>query len=103
MATHIFDIDGTIVDFHTNQWLEGAKEYIARLYKQGHQIIFITMRSSKDDETIWSIENTKKTILKDLDDLNIRYTIIFGVQTPRILHDDMPIFTDQRLSNQKYE
>jgi thymidylate synthase len=34
---------------------------------------------------------------------NMPNTIIFSIQTPRIMHDDMPIFMDQRLSNQKYE
>ena len=28
----IFDIDGTIVNYHTNKWIEGAKEYIINLY-----------------------------------------------------------------------
>jgi len=102
MAAHIFDIDGTIVNYHTSEWLNGAKELIIKLYNEGNQIIFITMRGSQDQETIWSIENTYKTILKDLDDLNIKYIIIFGVQSPRILHDDSEIYLDKRITNQIY-
>jgi len=102
MAAHIFDIDGTIVDYHTSEWLSGAKELIIKLYNEGNQIIFITMRGSQDQGTIWSIENTYKTILKDLDDLNIKYSIIFGVQSPRILHDDSEIYLDKRITNQIY-
>ena len=102
MAAHIFDIDGTIVNYHTNQWIEGAKETIVKLYSLGHQIIFITMRGEQDDAYIWSIENTKNLILKDLDDLGIKYIIIFGVQSPRILYDDSPIYLDKRKTNEPY-
>ena len=31
MGTHIFDIDGTIVNYHTNNWIDGAKELIIKL------------------------------------------------------------------------
>ena len=103
MAAHIFDIDGTIVNYHTNKWLEGAKELLISIHNAGHQIIFITMRGEQDEGTIWSIQNTKDTILKDLDELGIKYKIIFGVQSPRVIHDDMPIITDQRKTNQSYK
>lgn len=102
MAAHIFDIDGTIVNYHTSEWLKGAKETIVKLYKEGNDIIFITMRGVQDEGTQWSIENTKNTILKDLDNLGIKYTIIFGVQSPRTIHDDSQIIIDQRQTNEKY-
>ena len=102
MATHIFDIDGTIVNYHTSEWLEGAKKMLFDIYAYGHDIIFITMRGEQDEGTIWSIENTKNTILKDLDEMGIKYKIIFGVQSPRIIHDDSPIYLDQRQINQPY-
>lgn len=101
-GAHIFDIDGTIVDYHTSEWLEGAKEFIVKLYETNEQIIFITMRGPQDEGTIWSVENTKNTILKDLDDLGVKYTIIFGVQSPRIIHDDSQVYLDQRQTNQIY-
>jgi hypothetical protein len=100
MSAHIFDIDGTIVDFHTNEWLKGAKELLVRLYNEGHNIILITMRCERDENTIWSIENTKNTILKELDDLGVKYLIIFNVQSPRIIHDDSIIILDQRKTNE---
>lgn len=102
MATYIFDIDGTIVNYHTNEWINGAKEYINNIYRNGDSIMFITMRGEQDNETVWSIENTKKTILRDLDDLGIKYIIIFGVDSPRIIHDDSPIYVDQRKTNQTF-
>ncbi|MFA5433799.1 MAG: hypothetical protein WC319_13165 [Candidatus Paceibacterota bacterium] len=98
MKTHIFDIDGTIVDYHTNNWIDGAKELIVKLFNNGNQIIFITMR-----DEIWSIENTKNTILKELDDLGIKYIILFNVSSPRIIHDDSQIIIDRRRTNQKYD
>ena len=103
MAAHIIDIDGTIVDYHTNKWLKGAKELLIGIHNAGHQIIFITMRGEQNKGTIWSIQNTKDTILKDLDELGIKYKIIFGVQSPRVIHDDMPIIIDQRKTNQSYK
>ena len=103
MAAYFFDIDGTIVNYHTSEWLEGAKEHILKLYKEGHGIYFITMRNANDTCTKWSIENTKYTILKDLDELGIGYTIIFNVQSPRIVVDDSPIFLQQRNTNQPYK
>jgi hypothetical protein len=103
MAAHIFDIDGTIVNYHTGDWLEGAKELLIKIDELGHQIIFITMRGEQDEGTLWSIESTKQTILKDLDDLGIEYRILFGVKSPRVIHDDMPIITDQRKTNQPYK
>ena len=102
MAAHFFDIDGTIVNYHTSEWLDGAKEKLIEISNGGNQIIFTTMRGPQDEGTIWSIENTKKTILKDLDDLGIKYTIIFGVHSPRIFHDDSPVFVDQRKTNQPW-
>jgi FMN phosphatase YigB (HAD superfamily) len=102
MATHIFDIDGTILNWHTNEWIKGAKEKLIELHDKGDDIIFITMRGKQDEGTIWSIENTKNTLLKELDDLGIVYNIIFGVQSPRILHDDSLIFLDQRTTNQEW-
>lgn len=103
MAAYIFDVDGTIVNYHTSEWLEGAKEHIVKLYKEGHGIYFITMRGAHDEGTIWSIENTENTILKDLDELGVGYTIIFNVQSPRIVVDDSPIFLQQRNTNQPYK
>lgn len=102
MAAHIFDIDGTIVNYHTGEWIEGAKELIIDLYKNGNQIIFITMRCARDENTIWSVENTKNTILKELDDLGIFYTVLFGVDSPRIIYDDSEIILNKRITNQKY-
>lgn len=103
MAAHIFDIDGTIVNYHTSEWLDGAKDMLFDIYSNGDQIIFITMRGEQDEGTIWSIQNTKDTILKDLDDMGVKYTVIFGVQSPRVVHDDMPIIVDQRQTNQPYK
>ena len=68
MAAYFFDIDGTLVEYHTNRWLPGALAHIIKLYKDGNQIHLITMRGNQDKGKTWSIEKTKETILADLDD-----------------------------------
>jgi hypothetical protein len=104
MGTHFFDIDGTIVNYHTNDWIDGVKELIIKLFNKGNQIIFITMRDEiRDKNEIWSVENTKNTILKDLDDLGIKYIILYNVSSPRTIHDDSQITVDRRHTNQKYD
>lgn len=101
--TYIFDIDGTLVDWHTNEWLEGAKENLLKLHNEGHRIILITARNEINDRfTIWSPENTQKTILKDLKDLGVDYTIIFDVPSPRTLIDDKPCKAITRKRNSSW-
>jgi len=51
MAEHIFDIDGTLVNYHDNSWIDGAKEMLLRHTKKmknfegNHQ----SMKSGKFD------------------------------------------------------
>jgi histidinol phosphatase-like enzyme len=102
MSTHFFDIDGTIVNYHTNDWIPGAKEYIKKLSDDGCQIVFITMRDEcRDKNEVWSVENTRK-ILQELEDLNIKFTVLFNISSPRIIHDDSLVVLDQRRMNQPY-
>ena len=102
MATHIFDIDGTLVHYHTNTWLPGAKEMLINLWKGGHDIVLITMRGPQDDTEEWSMNRTVETILKELDDIGLGYIILFNHSSPRILHDDNAISLDQRHTNQPW-
>ncbi len=60
------------------------------------------MRGEQDNGTEWSIENTKATILKDLDDAGVKYTIIFGVDSPRYMHDDSECVLNKRATNQEW-
>jgi len=82
--THIFDLDGTVLKFHTNEWLPGAKEMLESCVLQGDLILFITARGIQDRNTEWSIEKTEE-LLKGL---NLPYRIVYGVESPRILYDD---------------
>ena len=87
MAAFIFDIDGTLVDWHTNDWMPGALEMLRELKQEGHQIIFTTMRGHQDIDKLWSIENT----LPLLEQLGIEYRILFGVPSPRMIIDDSSV------------
>ena len=86
MATHIFDIDGTLVHHHTSEWLPGARKMLRELVDKGHQILLITTRGPQDEHTPGSIDETKK-LLKDID---FKYDILYGMQSPRVIHDDIP-------------
>lgn len=102
MATHIFDIDGTLVKYHTNDWIEGALETLEKLSKDGHKIVLITMRGPQDDNNDWSIRNTISTVIRELNVKNIKHTILWGHPSPRIVHDDAEIQLDKRVTNQKW-
>jgi hydroxymethylpyrimidine pyrophosphatase-like HAD family hydrolase len=102
MAAYFFDIDGTLVRYHTNEWLPGAKEKLVRLKDEGHQIILMTMRGTQDRKKEWSIEKTKETILADLEALGIDYRILFGTQSPRIMVDDRNCKFIKRRKNESW-
>ena len=99
MTAHIFDIDGTIVHYHTHEWLPGAKKMIRQLAERGDQIIFVTMRGPQDEGTAWSIEKTRSL----LDELGVKYRVLFGVQSPRIIYDDNPCEVISREFNQEWK
>lgn len=40
--TFIFDLDGTLVKFHTNEWIEGVLDRLEELSNSGHRIIIVT-------------------------------------------------------------
>ena len=96
--TYIFDLDGTVLKYHTNEWIEGAKEHILDLHSKGHRIIFITMRSPGNSKSEWSIENAEK-ILKTLD---IEYDVLYDVPSPRFLIDDCKPTAIHRKRNEKW-
>jgi len=84
MAALFFDIDGTVVNYHTSQWLEGVKEKLAALAGAGHQIIFISMRGEHDAGTEWSLEKTQML----LSELRFPFRFLHSVHSPRVLIDD---------------
>ena len=98
MATFFFDIDGTIVNYHTNEWLPGVKQKLIQLHNDNHQIIFITMRDTeRDNNTVWSVENTHELLTKA--NFPFKYTLLTNIQSPRILIDDNNIFAIQTICN----
>lgn len=96
MACYIFDIDGTIVNYHTSHWLPGAKEYLTELAKKGNRIIFLTMRTDKrDKDTEWSEQKTVEL----LSELDFSYDILYDVPSPRTIYDDSKVEAIKKKQN----
>ena len=109
MAAHLFDIDGTILVYHKNEWLPGAKEYINGLLDQGHQVMFWTMRGVQDEGKEWSVENTKRFLMKEgliehpehgAEPSKVR--VWFGVQPGRHIYDDTHCHAHNVCTNQGF-
>ena len=87
MSAYFFDIDGTVVKYHTSEWLPGAVEMLTNLVIDGHEIIFTTMRArGRDDGKEWSVSNTEKLLSK----LPFKYRVLYDVYSERIIVDDKP-------------
>jgi len=100
MAAYIFDIDGTLVHYHTHRWLDGAKEMLNSLHQEGHDIIFVTMRDKdRDAGKAWSVENTHKLI----EELDFEPPVLFNVQSPRFIIDDSKVVAIRRKQNKTWE
>lgn len=100
MAAYFLDIDGTLTEFHTNTWLPGALDMLRELHHRGDQIILMTMRCDhRDQETIWSPEMTRRTVLEDLAREGIPYRVLFDVDGPRTIVDDNQVKAVQRRQN----
>ena len=103
MAARFFDIDGTLVEYHTNNWLLGARKMLITQYNNGNQIFLVTMRCHKRDaDKEWSPERTRQTILKDLDEDGVKYVVMFDVQSPRIIVDDSETQSIKRSTNEPW-
>ena len=86
MSAYLFDIDGTVVKWHTNEWLPGAVEMLTDSADKGHQSIFITMRgiNKSDADNEWSTANTDKL----LSQLPFKYRVLYAVAPERVVVDD---------------
>ena len=101
---YFFDIDGTLVKYHTNHWLPGARKHLKHVFNAGHQIFLLTARNDNWDEgKTWSPQRTRDSILKDLDDDGVRYVVLFGVRSPRVLVDDSEVKIIKRQTNQPWD
>ena len=48
MSAHIFDIDGTIVNWHTSEWLPGAIDTLVELIMFGYNHMTDSMNEYQD-------------------------------------------------------
>ena len=84
MAALFFDIDGTVVHYHTNTWLPGVFAKLCELARRGNEIIFITMRGKQDQDMVWNLANTEKLLAQ----LPFKYQLIHSLSQPRVVIDD---------------
>jgi len=86
MAAYFVDLDGTLFEFGTNNFLPGTQDFLNFIKENEHQLILTTRRSCEwEGNAIFSIENT----LKALKELDIEYhSILFGIDSPRIVIND---------------
>lgn len=80
MAAFILDIDGTVINYKTGEFLKGAIPKLRRRMTQGDQVIFTTLREEWFPGTELLIKELKKELPEAI--------VIFGVQSPRIIMND---------------
>lgn len=87
MAAYFLDLDGTLLEWGTFNWLEGALELLKDIKSKGHQIFFTTGRGIEEqqDHKVFSKNITEKFLI----DNNIEYDgILWNVRSPRIIIND---------------
>jgi hydroxymethylpyrimidine pyrophosphatase-like HAD family hydrolase len=83
--TYFIDLDGTVLYYHKNKFVDGARLMLRTLIGRGHQIVLITQRGPQDADKEWSIANTKRFFA----DMNLGdVPLVFGVQPGRVVVDD---------------
>lgn len=86
MAASFIDLDGTVLRYHTSEFLPGVADRLTAYVAAGNQVYFISMRGPQDAGTEWSVEKT----LAVLNTLPFPVVFISGVQSPRTVIDDTP-------------
>ena len=88
MPAHFFDLDGTLLQYHSEKtrWTPGAKEYLQYLEERGDFIMFVTMRGTQDADKPWSVEATEAFMKEEGMD---HIPIVYGVPAGRTLYDDV--------------
>lgn len=101
MSTYFIDLDGTIFNHGTNDFLPGSREYIEELKEDGHMIVFTTRRGQEfEGHPVYD----KKKTLEALKRLNIKYdSIIFDSPSPRIVINDSGCSSINCISNEGLE
>ena len=84
MSAYFVDLDGTLFEFGTNNFLPGTKDFLKFIKENNHQLILTTKRSDFFDGVF-----SKSGTLKTLKELGVEYhSILFGIDSPRIVIND---------------
>jgi ribonucleotide monophosphatase NagD (HAD superfamily) len=82
MAAIFVDIDGTTMEWGTENFLPGALDELRRFREAGHQIIFTTQR--KQDDRDFNMAKLRELIALYFPES----TILYHVTSPRIVMND---------------
>jgi hydroxymethylpyrimidine pyrophosphatase-like HAD family hydrolase len=99
MSTFMFDVDGTLVHYHTQEWLPGAKELLRGLLKEGHTIVIVTARGEHDAGQVWSIEACDKMFADAGFERSDKFRILYNIPWDRHILDDAPCHAHNRARN----
>ncbi len=81
MAAIFADLDGTVFDWGSNDFLPGAYEHLKAFQDDGNQLIFVTQR---DMDWIEPLAHTERFLKRHFPDC----VVLFGVTSPRVLIND---------------
>ncbi len=102
VGTFFCDLDGTIFQHGTHDFLPGAREFLRLAENANYRIIFVTRRG--DVEFEGHEFYGKEPTLKALKDYGLdHHTIIFDVMSPRTLVDDSEIGVVHRQTNKGWD
>lgn len=84
MAAYFIDLDGTFFKYRTCEPVDGAVETVKRLMAEGHEVIFVTMRTGRHVDTGYG-----PTVAALKQHFGVEWPrIIWNVGSPRIVVND---------------
>ncbi len=93
MASTIVDLDGTILQWGTNDFLPGAYEALRAFVDRGNELVFITQRPRAGNEEVVGM----------LGGYFPDAPILFGFTSPRILINDQGAVAENHPANGAWE
>ena len=102
MASHLVDLDGTLLISSTQDLADGARKFLDDIQERGDDLIIVTRRGDREfaGHPIFSKEAT----LKALRENGVEFqSIVFDATSPRTVYDDSGCFAVNVMKNQGME